>query len=77
MKLIDGTAASCLVLMLLGASPAWANSSPVVSNVTSSQRTDGSKLVDIRYNLADADGDACTVTVQASGDGYRDPAIDQ
>ena len=45
------------------------NHAPVVSNVTSSQRTDGSKLVDIRYNLADADGDACTVTVQASSDG--------
>jgi formylglycine-generating enzyme required for sulfatase activity len=45
------------------------NHAPVVSNVTASQRTDGSKIVDIRYNLADADGDACTVTVQASSDG--------
>ncbi len=52
------------------AAPALAdNHAPVVTNVTSSQRTDGSKLVDIRYNLADADGDACTVTVQASSDG--------
>ncbi|MCK4660636.1 MAG: SUMF1/EgtB/PvdO family nonheme iron enzyme [Phycisphaerae bacterium] len=47
---------------------AWANSAPVVSNVTSSQRTDGSKIVDIRYNLSDADGDPCTVSVQASDD---------
>ncbi len=45
------------------------NHTPAVSNVTASQRTDGSKLVDIRYDLADEDGDACTVTVQASNDG--------
>ncbi|MFH0981360.1 MAG: SUMF1/EgtB/PvdO family nonheme iron enzyme [Planctomycetota bacterium] len=57
-------AANCMATALC-----WANSAPVVSNVTSSQRTDGSKLVDIRYNLADADGDACTVTVLASNDG--------
>lgn len=46
-----------------------ANSAPVVSNVTASQRTDGSKQVDIRYNLADADGDACAVSVVVSNDG--------
>lgn len=54
------------VLLLAVTSTALANSPPVVSNVTASQRQDGSKIVDIRYNLADADGDACTVTVQAS-----------
>ena len=43
------------------------NNPPVVSNVTASQRTDGSRLVDIGYDLADADGDACTVSV-AVGD---------
>ena len=48
---------------------ALANSPPVVSNITASQRTDGSNVVDIYYNLTDADGDACTVTVQASNDG--------
>jgi len=47
----------------------FANSAPVVSNVTVSQRTDGSKLVDIRYSLSDADGDRCTVSVQVSSDG--------
>ncbi|MDM8008547.1 MAG: formylglycine-generating enzyme family protein [Phycisphaerae bacterium] len=46
-----------------------ANSAPVVSNVTASQRTDGSKKVDIRYNLSDADGDACAVSVVVSNDG--------
>jgi len=48
---------------------AGANSAPVVSNVTVSQRTDGSKKVDIRYNLYDADGDKCTISVQVSSDG--------
>jgi len=45
------------------------NHLPVVSNVIASQRTDGSKLVDIYYNLADADGNLCTVTLLASDDG--------
>ena len=58
-----------LVIAVLGATAAWANNPPVVSNVTSSQRGSGSSLVDIYYNLADADGDACTVTVLASDDG--------
>ncbi|HOJ73564.1 MAG TPA: formylglycine-generating enzyme family protein [Phycisphaerae bacterium] len=41
--------------------------SPVVSSVLASQRPD--KIVEIQYDLSDADGDACTVTVQASSDG--------
>jgi formylglycine-generating enzyme required for sulfatase activity len=49
-------------------SVAKANSAPVVSNLTVSQRTDGSKKVDIRYNLSDAEGDRSTVTVQVSSD---------
>ena len=48
---------------------AWANSPPTVTNVTATQRTDGSKLVDIGYDLADVDGDPCTVTVIVSDDG--------
>jgi formylglycine-generating enzyme required for sulfatase activity len=52
-----------------GRGDACDNSAPVVSNVAGSQRTDGSKLVDIYYNMADADGDACTVTVRGSSDG--------
>jgi formylglycine-generating enzyme required for sulfatase activity len=54
------------------------NHPPVVSNVTASQRTDGSKLVDIYYNLADADGDACTVWAVISDDGgatFKVPAL--
>ena len=40
---------------------------PVVSNVTAAQRAD-SKLVDISYDLADADGDAVTISVRISRD---------
>ena len=58
-----------MVWVLVVASPARANSAPVVSNVTASQRSDGTRKVDIRYNLADADGDACTISVLASNDG--------
>ncbi len=45
------------------------NSAPVVSNVTASQRGDDSKLIDITFNLADADGDACTVWIGVSDNG--------
>mgnify|MGYP005619766277 CR=1 FL=1 len=48
---------------------AWANSAPVVSDVTASQRTDGSGIVDIRYTLMDDDNDRCTISVQVSDDG--------
>lgn len=54
-----------------------ANTAPVVSNVTASQRGDDSKLVDIHYDLADADGDSCTVWVVVSDNGgasWRVPA---
>ena len=45
------------------------NSAPVVSNVTASQRTDGSKLVDIWYDLFDANGELCDITFKLSADG--------
>ena len=51
---------------------AWANSAPDVTNVMASQRGDDSKLVDITYNLADADGDPCTVWVSVSDNGGVD-----
>lgn len=63
--------------MSIHCSSAFANSAPVVSSVTASQRGDDSKLVDIYYNLADADGDNCTVWVFVSDDGgssWRVPA---
>ncbi|MBK6900579.1 MAG: hypothetical protein IPH09_15450 [bacterium] len=42
---------------------------PVVSNVTPAQRTDGSGIVEVTYDLADADGDTCFIGLQASTDG--------
>ncbi len=57
------------VLMLIVCNRALSNLPPVVSNVTASQRTDGSKLVDIYYDLADVDGDLCTVSLDVSDDG--------
>ena len=47
----------------------YANSAPVISSVAASQRNDDSKLVDITYNLADADGDNCTVWIAVSNNG--------
>ena len=58
-----------IIVLLTTASVIFANSAPVVSSVSVSQRTDGSKKIDIRYNLSDADGDKCTVSVQVSSDG--------
>jgi hypothetical protein len=42
---------------------------PVVENVQFSQRRDGSQLVNVVYDVADADGDTLTVTLLASDDG--------
>ncbi|MEW6238721.1 MAG: formylglycine-generating enzyme family protein [Candidatus Omnitrophota bacterium] len=41
---------------------------PIVSNVKASQRLDGSKLVDIYYDVEDADSAAVTVSVKISDD---------
>ena len=52
---------------------------PVVSNVVMAQRTDGSGLVDISYDLMDADGDTMAVTLQLSDNGgvlWLFPVID-
>ncbi len=45
------------------------SSAPTVGGVTFAQRTDGSGLVDIAYDLADADSPTVTVTLEASSDG--------
>jgi hypothetical protein len=47
----------------------FANTAPTVTNVTASQRTDGSGVVDIAYTLNDPDGDKCTVSVAVSDNG--------
>ncbi len=45
---------------------------PVVSNVDLLQRTDGSGLVDITYDLVDAEGDTMAVTLLLSDNGGAD-----
>ncbi|MDD3143986.1 MAG: formylglycine-generating enzyme family protein [Candidatus Cloacimonetes bacterium] len=42
---------------------------PIVYNTSIAQRTDGSKLVDISYDLFDANGDLCEVALKLSSDG--------
>ncbi len=44
-------------------------SAPFVYNTSVAQRTDGSKLVDISYDLFDANGDLCEVALKLSSDG--------
>ena len=46
-----------------------AGTAPIVTDVTATQRADGSGIVDIGYTLADADGDDCTVSIKVSHDG--------
>ena len=45
------------------------NSAPVVENVIFEQRTDGSYLVDVYYDVYDADGDYLTINMRVSDDG--------
>ena len=42
---------------------------PVVENVVAFQRSDGSMLVEVTYDLSDAEGDTCRVDLSASDDG--------
>jgi formylglycine-generating enzyme required for sulfatase activity len=62
-------ATAALVITAIGVSAARANNPPVVSNVTAAQRGGAPRLVDIYYDLADVDGDACTVWAEVSSDG--------
>ena len=47
----------------------WANTLPEISNLSIAQRTDGSMLIDVYYDVLDADMDTLTVNMQASEDG--------
>lgn len=60
-------AVTLAVISLLASDAAAAP--PVVSNVSASQRTDGSKKVDIYYNVSDPDSAALSVSVKVSADG--------
>lgn len=58
--------AQYLTLVAIMTATAFAQTAPAVTNVTASQRGDGSRLVDIRYDLAH--NAACTVWAVLSGD---------
>lgn len=59
-----------LLALLLIFPPAIAGAAdPEVTNVAFAQRTDGSMLIDVTYDVADADGDPLAITLQASDDG--------
>ena len=62
---------SAMLLMMLPVmlSVCWANSPPMVVDVTAIQRFDGSGIVDIGYTLSDPDDDACSISVVFSNDG--------
>ena len=56
-----------LTLVALISSTAFAQTALTVTNIRAAQRGDGSRLVDIRYDLANQA--ACTVWAVVSGDG--------
>ena len=67
------TNAKCLARVLLLAMLSlsgvlYGNSVPVVDITSVSQRTDGSYIVDVFYDVIDADGDALNVSLQVSAD---------
>ena len=70
LKLIEGNSGwrLTLVAMLMASVLVVEATDPVVSNVQAAQRP-GTHKVDIRYDVADADGDALWITVEVSDDG--------
>ncbi len=56
------------VLLFFLAGLLFANTPPSVTNVSASQRTDGSKIVDIWYSVNDADNDTLTVSLAVTND---------
>lgn len=58
-----------LLAMIAAAGLLIAESPPMVYIISVAQRTDGSCLVDIHYNLDDQDNDACYVMLRVSSDG--------
>lgn len=68
---------SILALFAVASLSAMANTPPEITNVRASQR-EGTKLVDIYYDAADADGDALKIRVEISdndGAKYSVPAL--
>jgi uncharacterized protein (TIGR02145 family) len=59
---------SYIIILMAGVTAAQINQAPIVSNVTFSQRGDGSFIVDIYYDVIDYNDNIMTVTVRASSD---------
>ena len=57
-----------LVLIVFCISNLLANTAPEVTNVTALQREDDSYLVDVYYDVTDADGDLLTISMEVSDD---------
>ncbi len=57
-----------LIILIFMSVNMFCNEPPVVSNIIVEQRGDGSYLVDVYYDLFDADGDLMFVSVSASDD---------
>jgi formylglycine-generating enzyme required for sulfatase activity len=75
MKDITTTAAAILGLVCLA--PTTHAAAPVVTNIVASQRA-GTKLIDIRYSVFDADGDTLKIRIEISHNGgtnYIVPAV--
>lgn len=60
---------SVILLLSFVSGLLYANSAPTVTQVTASQRTDGSGVVDISFKLTDSDNDRCSVSFLISTDG--------
>lgn len=70
-----GTSILYFFLLLLGLG-LHANSVPVVSGISASQRSDGSKLVDIYYAVMDSDADTLSVSLSISTDNGTSFSLD-
>lgn len=57
-----------ICLGLMGQPGLVSAADPVISNIDFQQRTDGSGILEISYDLHDADGDTCAVALQLSVD---------
>ncbi len=57
-----------LFVLLASISFLFSQTAPIVYNVTASQRTDGSKIVDIYYDVLDPEGATMLVSLLVSAD---------
>jgi hypothetical protein len=62
-------AAVTVLLSFCAAAPGVRAAAPVIDNVVLAQRVDGSRIVDVTYDVADADGDQLFISLQLSADG--------